>query len=67
MEPESPRTFHPAGAGGVLIGTTAAVIAVGVLIGWAAGSPELGFLGGALVGIPVGVFAVYKRYEGAFK
>jgi hypothetical protein len=67
MEPESPRTFHPAGAGGVLLGTTFALIAIGALIGWAAGSAALGFLGGAIVGIPAGVFAVYKRYVGAFK
>ena len=66
MEPQERRTFNPAGAGGVLIGTTCAVIAVGALIGWAAGSAGLGFLGGAVVGIPAGVFAVYKRYQGAF-
>ena len=66
MEPQQRRAFNPAGAGGVLIGTTAAVMGVGALVGWAAGSPGLGFLGGAVVGIPAGVFVVYKRYEGAF-
>jgi hypothetical protein len=66
MEPQQRRTFNPAGAGGVLIGTTSAVIVVGALVGWAAGSVGLGFLGGAVVGIPAGVFAVYKRYQGAF-
>ena len=66
MEPQQRRTFNPAGAGGVLIGTTSAVIVVGALVGWAVGSVGLGFLGGAVVGIPAGVFAVYKRYEGAF-
>jgi hypothetical protein len=66
MEPQERRTFNPAGAGGVLIGTTGAVMAVGALVGWAAGSPGLGFLGGAVVGIPAGVFAVYKRYQGVF-
>jgi len=50
----------------MLIGVTAAVIAVGALIGWAAGSVGLGCLGGAVVGIPAGIFAVYRRYRGAF-
>jgi hypothetical protein len=67
MEPQPRRTLNPAGAGGVLIGTTGAAIVLGALIGWAAGSPGLGFLGGALVGIPAGVFVVYKRYEDAFR
>ena len=66
MERGPRQTFEPAGAGGVLIGVTAAVIAVGALIGWAAGSVGLGCLGGAAVGIPAGVFAVYRRYRGAF-
>jgi hypothetical protein len=66
MERGPRQTFEPAGAGGILIGVTAAVIAVGALIGWAAGSVALGCLGGAVVGIPAGVFAVYRRYRGAF-
>jgi hypothetical protein len=66
MEPQERRTFNPAGAGGLLIGTTAATIGVGALVGWAAGSASLGFLGGAVAGIPAGVFVVYKRYAGAF-
>jgi hypothetical protein len=67
VEPEpSPRqTFEPAGAGGVLIGVTGAVILVGALIGWAAGSVGIGCLAGAVVGIPAGIFAVYRRYRGA--
>ncbi len=67
MEPRPRPTFHPAGAGGVLVGTTAAVIGLGALIGWAAGSTGLGILGGAVLGIPAGIFAVYKRYEDVFK
>jgi len=67
MEPTPRRTFHPAGAGGVLVGTTGATIALGALVGWAAGSAALGALGGAVVGIPAGVFAVYKRYGDAFR
>jgi F0F1-type ATP synthase assembly protein I len=66
MEPESRPSFEPAGAGAVLAGTTAAGIGVGALIGWAAGSVGLGILGGAFVGIPAGIFAVYRRYRGAF-
>jgi len=66
MEPAPRSNFQPAGAGGVLIGTTAAVIVVGGLIGWAAGSVGIGCLVGAVVGIPLGVFVVYRRYRGAF-
>ncbi len=66
MERPPRSTFQPAAAGGVLIGTTAAVIVVGGLIGWLAGSLGIGCLVGAVVGIPVGVFMVYRRYRGAF-
>ena len=63
MEPPPTRSnFSLAGAGSVLIGTTAAVIVVAALIGWAAGSAPWGFLVGAILGIPAGVFATYKRY-----
>ena len=66
MEPAPRSSFQPAGAGGVLIGVTAAVIVGGGLIGWAAGSFAIGCLVGAVVGIPAGIFAVYRRYRGAF-
>jgi F0F1-type ATP synthase assembly protein I len=67
MEPAADRSnFSLAGAGSVLIGTTAAVIVVGILIGWLAGSVAWGFLIGAILGIPAGIFAVYKRYGHAF-
>jgi hypothetical protein len=66
MEPASRPSFDPAGAGAVLIGTTAASIGVGALIGWAVGSWTLGALGGAVAGIPAGIFAVYRRYRDAF-
>lgn len=63
---EQPRPSLPlAGAGMVLVGYTAAVAVVGLLIGWAAGSIGIGFLIGIVVGIPVGVFAVYRRYRDA--
>jgi F0F1-type ATP synthase assembly protein I len=65
-DPTARPTFSPAGAGGVLIGTVGAVLVIGALIGWAAGSVAYGLLVGAIVGIPAGVFAVYRRYRGYF-
>jgi len=65
MEPSPSASFEPAGAGALLGGVTLACIGVGALIGWAAGSIGLGILGGAFVGIPLGVFAVYWRYRDA--
>ncbi len=63
----SPRPrFNPAGAGAVLASATAAAVGAGALIGWGAGSWTLGALGGAVVGIPLGVLAVYRRYRGVF-
>ena len=66
VEPGHGRpTFQLAGAGGTLIGFTAACVVLGALIGWAAGSAGIGLLIGAVVGIPVGIFAVYRRYGSA--
>ncbi len=64
MQPDPRRSFHPAGAGAVLGGTIATAVGAGALIGWAAGSAGLGALGGAVFGIPAGVFVVYRRYRG---
>jgi len=66
MEPAQRPSFQPAGAGALLAGTTVAGVGAGALVGWAAGSPGLGALGGAIVGIPAGVFVVYRRYRGYF-
>jgi F0F1-type ATP synthase assembly protein I len=66
VEPPQRPTFQPAGAGALLLATTVAGVGLGALIGWAAGSWTLGALGGAVVGIPAGVFAVYRRYRGYF-
>jgi hypothetical protein len=66
MEPAPSSSFRPAGAGALLIGTTAAGVGLGALVGWAAGSPGLGALGGAVVGIPAAIGAVYFRYRGFF-
>ena len=65
MEPAR-QTFDPAGAGALLVTGTAAGIAGGALIGWAAGSVSYGLLGGAVVGVPLGVAAVYHRYKDTF-
>jgi F0F1-type ATP synthase assembly protein I len=66
MAQEPRPTFQPMAAGGVLAGTTTMGIALGALVGWAAGSWPLGALGGAVAGIPAGIFAVYRRYRGFF-
>jgi hypothetical protein len=47
----------------VLIGFTAACIAVGTLIGWAIGNVGYGLAFGSVVGIPVGVAATVIRYR----
>ncbi|HET6827015.1 MAG TPA: hypothetical protein VFH64_13890 [Amnibacterium sp.] len=60
-----PSTFSLAGAGSVLIGFTAACIAVGALVGWAAGNVGYGLAFGAVVGIPVGVAATVIKYRNA--
>jgi hypothetical protein len=67
MEPASRPSFQPAGAGALLAGTTAAALGVGALVGWVAGSWPLGALGGAVVGVPAGVAAVYYRYRDALR
>ena len=62
VQPER-SSFTLAGAGSVLIGFTAAVIAVGTLIGWAVGKLGYGLAFGAVVGIPVGVAATVIKYR----
>jgi hypothetical protein len=66
MEPSPRASFEPAGAGALLGGVTAVGVGVGALVGWAAGSLGIGAVAGAAVGIPAGVFAVYRRYRGFF-
>jgi hypothetical protein len=65
VEPARPN-IQLAGAGGTLIGFTAACAVLGLLVGWALGSSGIGLLIGLVVGIPVGIVAVYRRYRGAF-
>jgi hypothetical protein len=52
-------------ASGLLLGTTGAAMIVGALLGWAFGAWEIGLLIGAIVGIPLAVFVVYKVYAGS--
>lgn len=66
MAPSSRSFLQPAGAGALLTATTGAGIGLGALIGWAMGSAGLGVLGGAIAGVPAGVFVVYRRYRGFF-
>jgi hypothetical protein len=65
MEPAPRPTFEPAGAGMLLAAATVASIGVGALVGWLAGSVGYGIVGGAIVGVPAGVTAVYFRYRDA--
>jgi len=58
-------TFSLAGAGSVLIGTTAACVVLGALVGWALGSVGYGFAFGAVVRIPAGVAATVIKYRNA--
>jgi F0F1-type ATP synthase assembly protein I len=66
MEPAPRQSLDPAGAGAVLAGTTVAGVGLGALVGWAAGSWPIGALVGAVLGIPAGIFAVYRRYRELF-
>jgi hypothetical protein len=58
--------FPPIEAGALLIAVTVAVIGACVLVGWLAGAATTGLLVGAVLGIPVGIFVVYRRYRGYF-
>lgn len=67
MEPQPRSQVQPAGAGALLISTTAAGVGVGALIGWTVGATGIGALAGAAAGIPAGIYVVYRRYRGYFK
>ena len=66
MERPSRPSFEPVGAGGLLVGTTVVLAGIGALIGWALGSIGVGAVAGTAVGIPVGIFVVYRRYREYF-
>jgi F0F1-type ATP synthase assembly protein I len=60
------QTLDPLNAGGLLLGVLVVCVALGALAGWAAGSVGIGFAIGAMIGIPVAIFTVYRTYRGAF-
>jgi F0F1-type ATP synthase assembly protein I len=63
MTPDAAPSPHSlATASGLLLGALAAAMIVCALIGWALGSWGIGLLIGAIVGIPLGVLAVYQVY-----
>jgi hypothetical protein len=66
MQPAAHEPFPPIEAGALLVAVTAVVIAVCTLCGWIAGSFTAGLVVGALLGIPVGIFVVYRRYRRYF-
>ena len=66
MEQPERQSFEPAGAGALLLATTGAAAGAGALFGWLFGNAAIGTLTGVIVGIPAGVFAVYRRYRGYF-
>ena len=66
MEPVASRSFPPVEAGTLLILVTLLGVGAGALVGWAAGSFGIGLIVGAVIGLPAGVYAVYRRYRGYF-
>lgn len=66
MTPDAAPSPHSlATASGLLLGTLAAAMALGALVGWAFDAAGIGLLIGAMVGIPLGTVVVYKVYGGA--
>jgi len=61
---QGPSPHSLATASGLMLGTVGAAMLVGALLGWAAGSWGLGLLLGAIAGIPLAAFLVYKVYAG---
>ena len=66
MQAASGSSFQPVEAGAILAGAVGTCGGTGALIGWAAGSTAYGTLGGVVVGIPAGIYAVYRRYRDYF-
>jgi F0F1-type ATP synthase assembly protein I len=66
MEPAAREPFPPIEAGALLIAITLLVIGLCVLVGWIAGSALAGLVVGAVLGIPAGIFVVYRRYRTYF-
>ena len=66
MQGTSRSSFQPVEAGAVLAGTMGVCGGAGALAGWAVGNTGYGALAGVVVGLPAGVFAVYRRFKGYF-
>lgn len=66
MQASPGSSFQPVEAGAILAATTGTCAGAGALVGWGFGSAGLGVLGGVVVGIPAGAFAVYRRFKGYF-
>ena len=63
MTPDAAPSPHSlATASGLLLGTLAAAMALGALVGWAFDGAGIGLLIGAVVGIPLGALVVYQVY-----
>lgn len=63
MTPAAASSPHSlATASGLLLGSLAAAMLLGALVGWALGSWGIGLLVGAVAGIPLGVLVVYQVY-----
>jgi len=61
MTPDAAPSPHSlATASGLLLGTLAAAMALGALVGWTFGGAGIGLLIGAIVGIPLGALVVYQ-------
>jgi hypothetical protein len=58
-----PSPHSLASAGGLLLGALGLAMGVGALVGWAFGEWGIGLLVGAVLGIPLGIFAVYYVYS----
>ena len=59
-------SLDPLGAGALLTGVLFACVGIGALVGYAAGSTDIGIAIGSVVGIPAAILAVYRRYRGVF-
>ena len=66
MEPVASRSFPPIEAGAFLAVVTCLGVGAGALVGWAAGAFGPGLIVGAVIGLPAGVFAVWRRYRRYF-
>ena len=66
MTPDAASSPHSlATASGLLLGALAAAMLVGALVGLMFDAADIGLLVGALLGIPLGVLAVYQVYGSA--